>query len=347
MQGTCTPIKSLSRDEVAQAIKDKGLPSFRTKQLLEWLYKRGAKSYDTMSNLPKSLRDSLELQHPLYSPTIIDRQISSDGTQKLLLGFHDGIVAETVGIPSADGRLTVCCSSQAGCAMGCDFCATGKGGFKRNLSCGEIVDQVLLIQESFGKRVSNIVVMGQGEPFLNFDNTVEALRICNDSRLLNIGARRITVSTCGIIDGIARFATVSEQFTLAVSLHAAIQETRNRLMPGVRQQPLKELRTALQEYIDRTNRRVTFEYALIKDVNDGPEDLQALLAFCKGLLCHVNIIPLNEISEAKYHPTSQATLSKWCKTLNDQGIEASIRMSRGSDIAGACGQLANKRNSSS
>ena len=339
------PVKSLSRDELSLLLKQEGLPAFRAKQVLEWLYKKGVDDYDAMTNLPISLRQHLKDDYPLNVPTIADKQISRDGTRKYLLRFEDGVAVETVGIPSADGRLTVCCSSQAGCAMGCEFCATGKNGFTRNLSCGEIVDQVLTVQNDFGERVSNLVVMGQGEPLLNFDNTLEALRICNDPKLLNIGARKMTVSTCGIIPGIKLFSLIPEQFTLAVSLHSAIQETRDALMPGVRHYRLDELKEALQEYLQSTNRRITFEYALVKEVNDGERDLEALIGYCDDMLCHVNIIPLNHVPSSPFKPSSPEIIAKWSTTLNDAGIQTSVRASKGSDIDGACGQLANRMRS--
>ncbi len=336
-----TPIKNLTRKEMRSAFKADGLPIFRSKQVIEWIYKRSATSYDEMSNLSRSLREKLSNDYPLYTPEIIDRQVSTDGTRKFLLRFNGGYSAETVGIPSNDGRLTVCCSSQAGCAMACDFCATGKGGFKANLKVGEIVDQILTVQKDFETRVTNIVVMGQGEPMLNLPNVVEALRICNDESLLGIGARKITLSTCGVIPGIKNFGNVKEQFTLAVSLHSAIQKTRDEIMPGVRIYPLDALKEALIEYVQKTNRRVTFEYALMKDTNDSKSHLDNLLRYCDGLLCHVNLIPLNEIPDSPYKPSATKTLMKWEKTLIDNGVETSIRNSRGSDIAGACGQLAN------
>lgn len=336
-----TFFKQLTRSEFSDALQSEGLPKFRAKQVNEWVYKRGAVSYDEMSNLPKDLRKKLSKRFPLQQPEIIDRQTSNDGTRKLLLKFPEGYVAETVGIPSSDGRLTVCCSSQSGCAMRCDFCATGKSGFKSNLLLGEIVDQVLAIQKDFGARVTNIVVMGQGEPMLNFRNVVEAIRICNDKDLLGIGARKITVSTCGIIPGIEEFSKLEEQFTLAVSLHSAIQHTRNRVMPGVKEYPLVDLKKTLSSYIEQTNRRVTFEYALMKGVNDSDEHLKALASYCSGLLCHINLIPLNEIPGSPYHPVPKEKLTFWQETLLSKGIETSTRNSRGSDIAGACGQLAN------
>lgn len=338
-----TSIESLTRNQIRKLISDSGLPKFRANQLLDWLYKKGISSYEEMTNLPQSLRSQLAFEYPLNKPKLIDRQISKDGTRKYLFRFDEKRVAETVGIPSSDDRLTVCCSSQSGCAMGCDFCATGHQGFSGNLLIGEIVDQIIQVQNDFSQRVSNIVVMGQGEPFLNFDNVIEALRICNDQKLLNIGARRITISTCGVIPSIERFSQVEEQFTLAVSLHSAVQQTRDKIMPGTRKWPLPDLKRALVNYNCTTNRRVTFEYALMRGVNDSSSDLQALIEYCSGLICHVNLIPLNEIDDSPYQPTASHVIDYWRDKLQASGIEASVRNSRGQDIAGACGQLANRK----
>lgn len=335
------PIKSFTIDELQDLMKDLKQPAFRKKQLIEWLYLHHVDKYDDMTNLPSSLRDSLAREHPLHVPTIADMQTSIDGTKKFVLSFYDGACVETVAIPSNDGRLTVCCSTQAGCPMGCAFCATGKEGFTRNLSVGEIVDQIFIVQDHMEKRVSNIVVMGQGEPFLNYDHTLSALRTLNDEKLLNIGARHITISTCGIIPGIDRLGNEPEQFTLAVSLHAALQHTRDTIMPGVSKYPLTNLKAALLKYVEHTNRRITLEYAMIQGINDSAADLEALVDFCTELLCHVNLIPLNEIEGSEFQPSSSKTMGYWHMMLNKHGIETTVRNSRGSDIAGACGQLKN------
>ena len=321
-------------------MKSAGLPRFRAEQLLSWIYAKGARSYSEMTNLPKALREQFAEAFPLTVPTIAAKQESVDGSRKYLLEFDDGTRAETVGLPAQDGRLTVCASSQAGCAMGCAFCATGRGGLTRSLAPGEIVDQVLTVQEDFAEHVTNVVVMGQGEPFSNYESTLAALRIMNSADLLNIGARHITVSTCGIIAGIEQFAEEPEQFTLAVSLHAARQEVRDRLMPAVVNQRLGALRQALDRYAAKTGRRFTLEYALMKGVNDSSDDLDALVAFCRRLLCHVNLIPLNEIPGSEYHPVSRELMHDWQATLESAGIAATVRRSRGSDIDAACGQLA-------
>lgn len=337
------PIKNLSISELQSYIAEAGIPKFRTSQIVEWVYKKGVQSYSEMTNLPKSMREQLADAFPIYTPHIVSQQTSIDGTRKLLMEFHDGALVETVGLPSNDNRLTACISSQSGCAMGCIFCATGKQGLTRNLYPGEIVDQVLAIQSEFERRVTNIVVMGQGEPFANYDNAIAGLRIINNPKLLAIGARHITISTCGVIEGIERLSEEPEQFTLAVSLHSAIQETRDKLIPAMKHQKLGALRKAIDEYTVRTNRRVTFEYALMDSINDSEEELKALSTYCKRLLCHVNLIPLNVIDNSSITGSSQSTVHYWKKALESANIPVTIRKSQGPDIAAACGQLAGKR----
>lgn len=335
-------LKSYSYDELITLLSDYNVPKFRAKQLYEWLYLHHATSFDDMTNLPKLLRSTLREDFSLSNSAIVDIQESKDGTRKYLIQLEDGYLVETVGIPSQnEQRLTVCFSTQVGCPMKCSFCATGKEGFTRNLLPGEICDQILLVQEDFKKRVTNVVGMGQGEPFLNYDNTLKALEIINDPRVIGIGARHITISTCGIIPKIDQFSKVQEQFTLAVSLHSAIQSTRDQLMPKVAQYSLKDLKEALKTYTITSGRRVTLEYAMMKDINDSEEHLQALINFCDGLLCHVNLIPLNEIPDSDYQPSSLKTLNHWINTLNSSHIETTLRNSKGSDIAAACGQLKN------
>lgn len=336
------PIKTYALSELPSLMKELGQPSFRAQQLTEWLYQRHASSYDEMTNLPAALRAALSERFPLTTPEIVNRQVSRDGTRKYLIEFDDGIRVETVAIPSRGGdRLTVCFSTQAGCAIGCAFCATGREGFARNLTPGEIVDQVLIAQDDMGKRVTNVVGMGQGEPFLNYNNTMAALRILNNKKGLEIGARHISVSTCGILPGIERFSEEPEQFTLAVSLHAARQGVRDLLMPNVARFKLGNLKSALQEYIAKTNRRVTLEYIMIDGVNDADEDLKALQKFCANLLCHVNLIPINAIEGSVFQPSEPETINRWLNAIQKKGTEATLRDSRGSDIDGACGQLKN------
>lgn len=334
------PIKSFSIEDLQLCVKEAKLPSFRAQQILSWLYTKGVSSYDEMSNLPKAAREQFAQAYPLYVPTLLERQVSADGSRKYLVRLYDEALLETVGLPSPDGRLTVCASSQSGCAMGCVFCATGKSGLTRSLDPGEIVDQVLLVQKDFGQRVTNVVIMGQGEPFANYDNVLAALRILNHPKLLNIGARHITVSTCGIISGIRRFTKEPEQFTLAVSLHSALQKTRDKLIPAMANQPLEQLKPTLNSYTSQTGRRFSFEYALMKDVNDDEKHLQALIDYATEMLCHVNLIPLNNIEDSPIKPVSKTKMEHWKETLEQSGIPASIRISRGADIAAACGQLA-------
>lgn len=334
-----TPIKNYTIDELSDLVKQAGLPAFRAQQLLEWIYARDAQSYDEMTNLPKVMREQFAEEFPLYMPEIVEMQESHDGSRKYLLRYYDGTLVETVGLPSKDDRLTVCCSSQAGCAMGCVFCATGKQGLTRNLSAGEIVDQVLVVQRDFGRRVTNVVIMGQGEPFANYDAVLGALRIMNHPKLLNIGARHITISTCGLIDGIERLSQEPEQFTLAVSLHSAHQPTRDTIMPAVREQRLGTLRQALEKYSVQTGRRFSLEYALMEGVNDSDDDLQELITWASRLLCHVNLIPLNRIPGADYTGAPRETYEHWQQELENAGISTTVRRSRGGDIAAACGQL--------
>lgn len=336
------PIKDFTIEDLERICSDAGLSPFRAMQILVWIYGRDKQSYDEMTDIPKVIREQFELSFPLYTPTIREKLVSSDGSRKYLLEYHDGTIVETVGLPSKDGRLSVCCSSQAGCAMGCVFCATGKAGFTRNLTPGEIVDQVLAVQRDFGERVTNIVVMGQGEPFANYEAVMGALRIMNHPKLLNIGARHITVSTCGLIDGIGRFTEEPEQFTLAVSLHSARQEVRDGLIPAMQNQRLGALRQALDRYAGATGRRFSLEYALMDGVNDSEQDLEALIAFSRRLLCHVNLIPLNAIEGAAVQPAPSGKMQEWQEQLEAAGVSCTVRRSRGRDISGACGQLAGK-----
>lgn len=344
-----TPIKSLSFEEIYRLCEQLGQPRYRADQLIQWLFVKQATSYDQMSNLPKSFRETLEQEYPLIPARLIDTQVSRDGTRKYCFELADGARVESVGIPSlqttAAGEpksLTVCFSTQAGCAMQCAFCATGEEGFTRDLSSGEMIDQVAFIQNDFGVRVSHVVSMGQGEPFLNYDATLEALDFLNDKKGFGIGARHITVSTCGIIPGIERLGHDPHQYTLAVSLHSAQQIVRDLLMPRCSAQTLPLLKEALQSYQKASGRRVSFEYLMIAGINDTNEALNALIDFCQGLLCHVNLIPLNDVAHSPWKPSAKNTISQWQRALQHAGIETTLRNSRGADIDGACGQLKNK-----
>lgn len=331
-------IKSLDRAGLQALVAELGQPRFRAAQLERWLYGRNALSFAEMTDLPAGLRDTLADRLEFPVPEIVDRQHSADGTRKYLVRLSDGATIETVGLPAGD-RLTVCFSTQAGCAMGCAFCATGIGGLVRDLGPGEMVDQLTLVAQDFDRRVTNAVAMGQGEPFANYDAVLGALRFMNAPDGPGIGARHITVSTCGLISGIRRFADEPEQFTLAISLHSAVQATRDRLMPGVRTNQLPALRQALVDYATATGRRPSLEYALIAGVNDTDAERSALIRFCRGLLVHVNLIPVNPVAESGFGRSPAERLVAFQRELHFAGIEASIRAERGTDIDAACGQL--------
>lgn len=329
----------VGRNGLARVMDELGQPSYRTDQVIAWIYQRDVLSYDEMTDLPRDLRDELSLLLPLERPEIIHTQVSVlDATRKHLIRFADGSEVETVALPSSD-RLTVCFSTQAGCGMGCEFCATGSGGLVRNLGGGEMAEQVRLAAKEIDARASNAVAMGQGEPFANYAATLEGLRLINSDDGLGIGARHITVSTCGLVGGIEQFSQEPEQFTLAVSLHSAIQGTRDRLMPGVSEMPLDVLRRALSEYTRKTGRRFSFEYALINGVNDTQVEMQALADYAAGLLCHVNLIPANPVAGSSLSRSQRERVRAFARTLAAAGVAVSVREERGADIDAACGQL--------
>lgn len=342
MSDSRADIASLDLDGLADALTALGQPAYRRKQLVAWLYARLAAAFDDMSDLPASLRAAFAERYELTHPVAEDVQRSSDGTRKYLWRLADGVTVESVGIPSGD-RLTVCFSTQAGCAMGCTFCATGKGGFVRNLLPGEMAWQVALVARDFGMRASNAVAMGQGEPFANYEATLGGLRLMNAADGLGIGARHLTISTCGVIPGIQRLAQEPEQFTLAVSLHSAVQQTRDRLMPGSRRWPLDQLQSALIDYTQRTGRRPTLEFALIAGQNDTPAEIAALVAFARGWMSHVNLIPVNPVAGTGTSRPEQARVAEVASALAAAGVESSIRTERGTDIDAACGQLTQRR----
>ncbi len=317
-------------------------PAWRLSQLVRWLYQRGVTSFDEMTDLPAAMRESLGGTHSLSFPETIERQVSHDGSRKYLLRLSDGVTIETVGLP-AGGRLTVCFSTQAGCGMACSFCATGRSGLVRDLLPGEIVDQVTVVARDFGKRASNAVAMGQGEPFANYEPVLAALRFLNSSDGPGIGSRHLTVSTCGILPGIRRFAGEPEQFTLAVSLHSAVQKTRDRLMPGMRKYPLRALHAALVEYEATSGRRPTLEYALVSEVNDSSAELASLVRWCSDLPCHVNLIPVNPVAGTGLERPATDAAKRFRDALMRAGTEASVRVERGADIDAACGQLRQRR----
>jgi 23S rRNA (adenine2503-C2)-methyltransferase len=336
-------IHDLTLPELTSQLQSWGEPAYRARQIWEGLYRHYWQTPDEFTSLPKTLRERLgrEIEFAELSPALaLD---SSDGqTRKTLFRLHDGKAIEAV-LMRYNKRRTLCISTQVGCAMGCVFCATGQMGFKRHLSSGEIVAQVmyyarLLHQE--GLTVTNVVVMGMGEPFHNYDNTLAAVDRLNDPNGYNFGARRFTISTVGLIPGIRRFAAEKRQVNLAVSLHAAEDSAREPMLPVDRRYPLEELLAACRDYVRETGRRITFEWALIDGVNDSPEVARRLAERLQGMLCHVNAIPLNPTTGYKGTPTSPARAAVFKSTLEQAGIPCTIRIRRGIDIQAGCGQLA-------
>lgn len=339
--GQVQDLRSLTHGQIMGLMAELGQPNFRVKQIEEWIWTKNASSFDQMTNLPKSLREQLAGRLTLANPVEVAKQESVDGSRKYLLQLDDKTLVECVGMPSGN-KLAVCVSTQAGCPMGCAFCATGGAGFTRNLTSNEIYAQVMHVRDDFDTRVTSVVMMGQGEPFANYDATLSALRRLNSADGAGIGARHLTVSTCGLIPQIMRFANEPEQFTLAVSLHSAVQKTRNILMPGVKKYSLLNLYNVMGEYVRKTGRRPTYEYALIGGVNDTPEEMQALCDFCRGTLAHVNLIQLNEVEGSRLKPSTEHRANDFVRALTSVGVETTLRNSRGADIDAACGQLKNK-----
>ncbi|MBW4598581.1 MAG: 23S rRNA (adenine(2503)-C(2))-methyltransferase RlmN [Calothrix sp. FI2-JRJ7] len=329
------PLLGANVDELTNWVVQQGQPAFRGKQLHDWIYNKGVRTLADISAFPKQWRAELA-NIPIGRSTEHFRSVASDGTIKYLLRLDDGQIVETVGIPS-DNRLTVCVSTQVGCPMACDFCATGKGGFKRNLTRAEIIDQVLTVQQDFQRRVSNIVFMGMGEPLLNIDNVLGAIHSINKD--IGIGQRNLTVSTVGIRNRIRQFAQNNLQVTLAVSLHAPNQELRTQLIPSAHSYPIEDLLAECREYVEITGRRATFEYILLAEVNDLPEHALELSRRLRGFQSHVNLIPYNPISEVDYQRPKTERINNFVKVLKDKHIAVSVRYSRGLEADAACGQL--------
>ncbi len=331
---------ALSADALSDLLAGWGEPKFRAKQVWSWLYEKRVTSFDAMTNLPKSLRDRLAAETMLGTIQLEAEQGSIDGTVKRLYRLHDGQLIESVLMEYDDERRTACISTQAGCAMGCVFCATGQMGFARHLSAEEIFEQALFFArdlEARGERLSNVVLMGMGEPFHNYDATLAAIRrLMND---LGIGARHITVSTVGLVPMIRKFADEGLQVKLAVSLHAATDAERGALLPVNKRYPLSELIAACYEYVEKTGRRMSFEWTLIQGENDTPEQAHALGRLLKGLHCHVNLIPLNPTTDYHGGPSAQGRIDAFIAILNEYGIPATVRIRRGIDIDAGCGQL--------
>lgn len=334
-------LKNFTEAEIKEFMKTIGEKAFRGSQIFSWIYK-GAKSFDDMNNIPKGLRDKLEEVSYIGNIEMeLKLESKKDGTKKYLFELKDGNIIETV-MMDYESRVTVCVSNQVGCKMGCKFCASTIDGLVRNLEAWEILDQIIKIQEDTGKRVSNIVLMGSGEPLDNFENTKQFLKIVNDENGLNIGYRHITLSTCGIAPKMHELADLGLPINLALSLHSPYDESRKEIMPVANAYSIKEILDACRYYIAKTNRRVTFEYALIKDVNDSEKDAQALSKLLKGMLCHVNIIPINKVEERDFEKPDKTFVYKFRDNLEKNKIPATVRISMGSDISGACGQLRRK-----
>ncbi len=334
-------IKNYSLEELKQELISLGEKPYRASQIWEWLYKEKVKNIDDMSNLSLDLREKLKQNYTMCNFNILKKQESSDGTIKYLFDVLDGNAIETVLMEYYHGK-TICVSSQIGCKMGCKFCASTGIAFVRNLSAGEIVEQILAVEQDIGQDISNIVFMGIGEPFDNYENVMKAIKILNDPKGLNIGARHISVSTSGIVPKIYDFANEPFQCTLSISLHATNNEKRSKMMPVNDAYPIEELLKACKYYIQKTNKRISFEYALAKDNNDNMQDAKELVKLLKGMLCHVNLIPINKIQNGSFVKSSNENIIKFRDYLNDNGIVATIRRELGSDIDAACGQLRRK-----
>ncbi len=329
------PLLELSFADLQQWVSEQNQPPYRAKQLHQWLYQKGARSLNDITVFPKKWREN-SLDTPIGRSTIHHRSIAPDATRKYLLKLADDSLIETVGIPSKK-RLTVCVSSQVGCPMACDFCATGKGGYTRNLKAYEIVDQVLTVQEDFQRRVSNVVFMGMGEPLLNLEEVVKAVKSLNQD--VGIGARSLTISTVGLPGKIRQLADYKLQVTFAVSLHASNQKLREQLIPSAKHYTLSQLLDDCREYIEITGRRVSFEYILLAGTNDLPEHAIELAQQLRGFQSHVNLIPYNPIDEADYQRPSDRRIETFQSLLQEHHIAVSVRYSRGLEANAACGQL--------
>lgn len=336
-------LAGMTLDEITEFITGLHASKFRAKQIHNWIYTKSVSSIDEMTDLAKSFREELKGIAVVTDTKIKVKQKSADGTLKYLIEYPDGNCVETV-LMRFDNRanLTACVSSQVGCAVNCSFCATGKRGFIRNLTYKEIIEQVLTIQRDTGLKVTNIVFMGQGEPLLNLTNVLKALDIFNND--FQIGARRITISTSGIVPKITELAKHKLQSTLAISLHAPTHELRKKIMPVENKYPLSELKPALLDYIEKTGRRITIEYILIKDFNSDINSAKALAYFLKDLKCNINLIPYNDVTATGYKKPSNNEIMKFKYLLEHSGKKVTVRLERGADIDAACGQLSGKAN---
>ncbi|MCM1283925.1 MAG: 23S rRNA (adenine(2503)-C(2))-methyltransferase RlmN [Muribaculaceae bacterium] len=335
-------VRSMTMEELTEFIVKTGEKPFRAKQLYEWLHLRGAADFSEMTNLSKELRRRLMQEAKLVVLKQEAVQISAlDGTRKYLFALEDGSVIESVFMRYRHGN-SVCISSQAGCRMGCRFCASTLDGLARNLAPSEMLEQVYRIAKDVGERISHVVVMGTGEPLDNYDNLLRFLKLLTDGQGVNISQRNVTVSTCGLVEEIKKLAQEKLAITLALSLHAGSQEKRLELMPVAKRYPLSEVLEACRYYFEQTGRRITFEYSLIEHVNDSREDAQMLAGLLSGMNCHVNLIPVNPVRERSYARPETGVVESFRGVLEQKGIPVTVRRELGSDIDGACGQLRRK-----
>lgn len=334
-------IKDYNLDELKEELKTIGEKPFRAEQIFKWIYEARVSNFDEMTNLSLELREKLEENYEIKQFNILKKQVASDGTKKYLFDVLDGNAIETVLMEYHHG-YSICVSSQIGCKMGCKFCASTGIPFIRNLTSGEIIEQIMAVERDENIRISNIVFMGIGEPLDNYDNVVSAIRIINNPKGLNIGARHISISTSGLVPKIYKLAEENIQCTLSISLHATTNEQRSQMMPVNDAYKIEELLQACKDYIEKTHRRISFEYALAKENNDNLEDAKRLVKLLKGMICHVNLIPINKIENGAYMKSSNENIMRFRDYLNEHGIVATIRRELGSDIDAACGQLRRK-----
>ena len=334
-------IKNYNLEELQNVIENLGEKKYRAEQIFKWIYKENVISFDSMVNLPLSLRDKLKEKFDLHIFKIITKQESKDGTKKYLFDILDGNAIESVLMQYKHG-YTICVSSQVGCKMGCKFCASTGIKFARSLEAGEIVEQLQAVERDTGVKISNVVFMGIGEPLDNFNNVLKAVELINYPKGINIGARHISISTSGIVPKIYELADKNLQCTLSISLHSASNQKRSEMMPINNVYNIQELIKACKYYIKKTNRRISFEYALAKENNDNLDDAKELVKLLKGMLCHVNLIPINKIEGGKFNKSTNENIMKFRDYLNEHGVVATIRRELGSDIDAACGQLRKK-----
>ena len=334
-------IKDFTFEELKKEMEKINEKPFRATQIWEWLYKENVSSFDEMTNLSIELRDKLKEKYEIGTYKVLRKLESKDGTKKFLFDILDGNAIETVLMEYKFGK-SICVSTQVGCKMGCKFCASTGIDFVRSLSSGEIVEQILAAQREENVKVSNVVFMGIGEPLDNYDNVVKSIKILNDPKGLNIGARHISISTSGLVPKIRQLADEELQCTLSISLHATTNEKRNEMMPVNKVYPIEELIEACKYYIEKTGRRISFEYALAKDNNDNIEDAKRLVKLLRGMIAHVNLIPINKIENGVYSKSTNENILKFRDYLNDNGIVATVRRELGTDIDAACGQLRRK-----